>query len=145
MADQELELDEAIHARITQLCDVGSSLMEQEKYFEALTEFRKAWELIPDPPNDWHAATWILAAMVDCYLPLGKFDWAKEALQYAMTCPGGLGNPYLHLRFGEALFELGELDDAADELMRAYMSEGRELFEDEDPKYLAFLGTRAKL
>jgi hypothetical protein len=43
------------------------------------------------------------------------------------------------------LFQLGELDSAADELMKAYTGEGKEIFEPEDPKYIAFLETRADL
>jgi hypothetical protein len=61
-----------------------------------------------------------------------------------MACPGALGNPFLHLRFGQCQFELGELDRAADELMRAYMAAGAEIFKDQDPKYIAFLKSRAK-
>lgn len=41
--------------------------------------------------------------------------------------------------------EQGGEDVAADELMRAYMAEGREMFAQEDAKYLAFLSTRAAL
>ena len=50
-----------------------------------------------------------------------------------------------HLRLGQALLEQGEQDRAADELIRAYMGGGPELFERDDPKYLAFLSTRARL
>ena len=56
-----------------------------------------------------------------------------------------LGNPFLHLRLGQSQYELGELDRAADELMRAYMGAGEDIFVSEDPKYRAFLATRAKL
>jgi hypothetical protein len=52
------------------------------------------------------------------------------------------GNPFLHLRLGQCRFELGDLDRAADELARAYMGDGEDVFEDEAPKYLAFLKTR---
>jgi hypothetical protein len=46
---------------------------------------------------------------------------------------------------GEVLFDAGELSAAADELMRAYMAEGAEIFAAENPRYLAFLKTRAKI
>ena len=59
-------------------------------------------------------------------------------------CPGGLGNPFVHLRLGECCFDIGERDRAADELTRAYMGAGREIFAEEDPKYIEFLGTRIK-
>jgi hypothetical protein len=62
-----------------------------------------------------------------------------------MTCPGAIGNPFLHLRRGQILLDQGENDAAADELMRAYMAEGADIFADEDPRYLSFLRTRADL
>lgn len=61
-----------------------------------------------------------------------------------MHCPGAIGNPFLHLRLGQCQLELGNNDQAADELTRAYMAEGTTIFQDEDPKYLAFLKTQLK-
>ena len=40
-------------------------------------------------------------------------------------------------------FELGNEPRAADELMRAYMGAGPEIFADEDPKYIEFLASKA--
>ena len=59
----------------------------------------------------------------------------------AMHCPEAIGNPFLHLRLGQCQFELGSLDRAADELARAYMGAGEEIFEAAD-KYFEFLKTR---
>ena len=36
------------------------------------------------------------------------------------------GNPFLRLRLGQVQVELGALDEAADNLTRAYMGGGRE-------------------
>ena len=58
-------------------------------------------------------------------------------------CPGGLGNPLVHLRLGQAFYEIGDRDRAADELMRAYMGAGAEIFETRECKYLDFLASRA--
>jgi hypothetical protein len=112
---------------------------------KAIAEYNKAWRLVPDPKNEWNASTWILAAIADAAFLAGYKSSAKEALQYVMTCPGALGNPFLHLRYGQVLLDGEEPDAAADELMRAYMAEGPEIFASEDPRYLAFLKTRAKL
>jgi hypothetical protein len=61
-----------------------------------------------------------------------------------MRCPEAIGNPFIHLRLGQTQFELGNKDRAADELMRAYMGAGAEIFAEEAPKYLEFLGTVAE-
>ena len=37
--------------------------------------------------------------------------------------------------------QLGQMDKAQDELTRAYMGAGRDIFANEDPKYLAYLET----
>src|SRR5262249_9180277 len=68
----------------------------------------------------------------------------RDNLSNAMHCPGAIGNPFLHLRLGQCQFELGALDRAADELMRAYMGAGADIFKDQDPKYLKFLQSRAQ-
>lgn len=62
-----------------------------------------------------------------------------------MTCPDAIGNPFLHLRLGQALYERGETDRAADELMRAYMGAGDEIFGNDEPKYFVFLKNCAAL
>jgi hypothetical protein len=86
-----------------------------------------------------------LAAIGDAAFLGGYRTTALEALQDAMICPGAIGNPFLHLRLGEVLYDMGELDAAANELIRAYMWDGEEIFAAEDPRYLAFLRTRAIL
>ncbi len=139
------ELPPSLHESIQKLSEKGDLLAERGRHQEAIAEYRRAWDLVPEPKTDWEAATWILAAIGDAAYHAGDLHEARDALQSAMRCPDGLGNPFLHLRLGQALFDLGEADRAADELMRAYMGAGEDIFADEDGRYLAFLGTRAKL
>lgn len=139
------ELDTATHDQIKALCARGDQFAEAHAFEDAVAEYNKAWALVPDPKNDWNASTWKLAAIADACFLGGYKTSAMEALRYAMTCPGALGNPFLHLRYGQALFDSGEADRAADELMRAYMGGGNEVFASEDPRYLDFLRTRAEL
>jgi hypothetical protein len=109
----------------------------------AISEYHDAWKLVPDPKNHWRASTWILTAIADACFLGGFSTSAEEALSYALTCPDGIGNPFLHLRYGQILLDKGGKDRVADELMRAYMGGGSEIFALEDPRYLAFLTTRA--
>jgi hypothetical protein len=74
----------------------------------------------------------------------GDFVAGRDNLANSMHCPDAIGNPFLHLRLGQCQWELGNLDRAADELTRAYMGAGDEIFESEDPKYLSFLKTKLK-
>ena len=61
-----------------------------------------------------------------------------------MSCPGAVGNPFLHLRLGQIEFELGNAEASANELTRAFAIEGSGIFDDEDPKYFAFLKTQIR-
>jgi tetratricopeptide (TPR) repeat protein len=138
------ELDPAIHHRIQALCADGDRLAEARKYDDAISLYNQAWKLVPEPATEWNASTWILAAIADASFLGGDYTTAKEALDYAMHCPNAVGNPFLHLRLGQCCLEKGLLDQAADDLTRAYMAEGHRIFEHEDPKYFEFLKTRIK-
>jgi len=139
------ELEPSVYEAIQAYCAKGDELAAARAFAEAIDEYNKAWALVPDPKNEWDASTWILAAIGDAAFLGGYKTSAREALQYAMICPGAVGNPFLHLRYGQVLLDAGEQDAAADELMRAYMSEGSEIFATEDSRYLDFLKTRAQL
>jgi hypothetical protein len=139
------ELDPATYHKVQALCALGDTLAADSAFGQAIVEYKKAWSMVPEPRDKWEASTWILAALADAAYLSGDSAMARDALQLAMTCPGGIGNPFLHLRLGEVLFDTGELSAAADELMRAYMAEGAEIFAAENPRYLAFLKTRAKI
>jgi len=143
--NKTIELGEQTHRAIKTHCAKGDSLAEEGKYKDAIAAYNDAWLLIPDPKNDWEASTWVLAAIADSAYLGGYATTAREALEYGMTCPGGIGNPFMHLRLGQVLLDCNEKDRAAGELMRAYMGAGREIFAQEHSRYLSFLNSRAIL
>lgn len=57
-------------------------------------------------------------------------------MEESLKCPDGLGNPFIQLRLGECFFELGNITKAKEHLLKAYMIEGEEIFEDEPQKYM---------
>ncbi|VWC59213.1 hypothetical protein BLA18112_00728 [Burkholderia lata] len=138
------ELDNALYERIGALSDAGDALMEDGDYEGALAKFWAGFDLLPEPRTHWEAGTWLMAAIGDVNFHQEDYVAGRDNLAQSMHFPNAVGNPFLHLRLGQCQFELGELDRAADELMRAYMGGGPELFEDEDGKYLRFLATRAE-
>ncbi|MCA7931434.1 hypothetical protein LGM45_20530 [Burkholderia cepacia] len=138
------ELDNELYERIGALSDAGDALMEDGDYEGALEKFRAGFDLLPEPKTNWEAGTWLMAAIGDANFLQADYAAGCENLGQAMHFPNAIGNPFLHLRLGQCQFELGNLDRAADELMRAYMAGGPELFEDEDARYLRFLATRAE-
>jgi tetratricopeptide (TPR) repeat protein len=138
-------LDENTHSQIRDLCAQGDALVARREFNQAFERYRDALTLLPEPVEDWEAATWILAAIGDLYFLAGNYEKSVRAFEDAVRCPGGLGNPFIHLRNGECHFELRHPDRAVDELLRAYMGDGLEVFEKEDPKYLQFLQSRVEL
>jgi tetratricopeptide (TPR) repeat protein len=137
------ELDDDLHDLIQAHCAQGDDLADGGSYAPALEKYWAAWELLPEPRTQWAAATWILAAIGDANFFSGDFVAGRDNLSTAMHCPDAVGNPFLHLRLGQCQLELGNLDRAADELARAYMGGGAEIFEGED-KYFNFLKSRLK-
>lgn len=72
------------------------------------------------------------------------YEHSKAAFSDAMHCPNALGNPFIHLRLGQSQYEPGNMQRAADELARAYMGAGKDIFQEDDPKYFEFLKTVLK-
>ncbi|MEC5384325.1 hypothetical protein VVD49_01250 [Uliginosibacterium sp. H3] len=137
-------LPQSVHERITALSKEGDALADKTKYREAIEKYIAAFDLLPEPKTQWEACTWLLVAIGDANFLSKHYEYAQRALSDAMHCPNAIGNPFIHLRLGQSQFELGNKKRAADELARAYMGAGAEIFKTEDPKYFAFLKTVLK-
>jgi len=141
LADQEQdELTDEQQDLLDQYCEQGDAEMEDEHFMAAAELFRKAYAILPDPKEEWEASGYITASLGDALFSAGKFDEALGQLQiaHAFYSSGEQPNPFVLLRLGETLFELGDEKQALVHLLKAYQMEGQQLFED-DKKYLKFL------
>lgn len=138
------ELPTSLHHKIRELSAEGDSLAAQKQFEQAIEIYNIAWGLVPEPKNDWEASTWLLAAIGDACFLGGYFTSGSEAFSHALHCPGGFGNPFVHLRLGQCEFERENLDMSAEHLTRAYALEGKAILEAENPKYFEFLKSRIK-
>lgn len=130
-----MELEDGLYEKILNMCSKGDDFVNDCKYDDAIDMYLKALELIPQPKCDWEASTWIYTALGDtCYIKRDFID-AKNYLFDAVNCPNGAENPFIMLRLGESLFELGEIKKSKEYLLRAYMIEGYSIFYSEDDKY----------
>jgi tetratricopeptide (TPR) repeat protein len=127
---------------IKEICDEGDVLIERGELNDAFGKFSEALALVPEPKPDYEITASILAGLGDVYFHAKSFAQGREVLSDAMHCAGAIGSPFLHLRLGQCQFELGNETRAADELARAYMGAGKEIFDREDPKYFEFLKTK---
>lgn len=126
-------------------CEVGDNAIEEEDFKSAIQNFQQAFNLIPEPYQQWEASTWVLFSLGEAQFFEEQYREAKESLLAAMHCPDAIGNPLIHLRLGEVQFELGDYTKAKDELLRAYMGKGKKIFKGEDDKYFDFLAKEVKL
>ncbi|AXA90578.1 tetratricopeptide repeat protein [Massilia sp. YMA4] len=138
-------LPEALHKRIVTACQDGDALAAAGQLEAAKDCYLAALQLLPGERRHWEAATWIYVALGDAHFKLRNHDKAFKCFHNAVQCPHGVGNPYVHLRLGQLCLERGDLERAADELTRAYMGGGVDIFMEDDPKYLAFRQTRIAL
>lgn len=138
---QTMELSNDIHDKVTALSQEGDRLADNGDYRAAVEHYIEALDLLPEPKTEWDACTWLLVAIGDANFKAGNHEQALAALSDAMHCPDAIGNPFIHLRLGQVQFELGNLPRANDELARAYMGAGKEIFSEDDPKYFEHLKT----
>ena len=143
--EENKELDDALYAQIEKLSEEGNDLVDEDDFDGALRKFRRALELLPEPKTDWEAGLWLYSSIGDMHLFKEDFESAKTSFYNALNCPDGQESGFVHLRLGEALYELGEKDKALDHLLRAYMLEGPEIFEEEEEKYFEFLQSKVEL
>ena len=132
------ELVEQVEAKI----DEGDEFLNADDFARAADLYRQAIALIPEPKHDHDVALDAYTALGEAHFFAGEYPQALDALHQALKCPGGVENPLVHFRLGQAYYDSGDLDRAAQELTIAYGIEGEEIFEDEDDKYLDFLKTR---
>lgn len=135
-------LSDEMHEEVKRLCSEGNKQATSKHWAAALALYWQAFDLLPEPKTQWSAGTWVLAAIGDTNFLAGDFEAGRDNLSSAMHYPNAIGNPFLHLRLGQCQFELGALERAADELSRAYMGAGAEIFSTDEPKYFDFLKTR---
>lgn len=139
MTDQ---LPEYIHSKIKSLSQDGDNFLSLGDYASARQRYLEAIKLLPSDHKNWNAATWLYVAIGDTYFHEGNFERSFMCFYNAVQCPDGLGNPFIHLRLGQNYFEKSDFQSAADELTRAYMGAGIDIFMEDDPKYLDFLETK---
>ncbi|MCW3468027.1 tetratricopeptide repeat protein [Chitinophaga nivalis] len=145
IATVEEELPDEVYQQIELLSEEGNELADDDNYDGAIEKFNTALQLVPEPKHQWEASTWLYASLGDMYFFKGDFKTAATHFFDALNCPDALGNGFIHLRLGEALYELKQEEKSLEHLLRAYMLEGEEIFGDENDKYFDFLQDRVEL
>lgn len=137
------ELPDEIYDRIEQLSEQGNVLLEdQGDWRGAVKAWSAALDLLPAPKTQWEAALWLYASLGDAYRRGGDLQSAKDMLFDAQNCPDGHMNAFALLRLGQTLVDLGDADKGLEQLLRAYLIDGEEVFEEDGAAYLKLLRDR---
>jgi len=139
MNDMPQELPDDVFDRITELSEQGNELLDDGEADAAILVWRSALQLLPEPQRLWEAAIWLHASIGDAQREKGDIDGALQSFQQAAASADGHANGFVQLGIGTCLFDLGREAESTDPLLRAYMAEGDDIFEESDPKYLDHL------
>ncbi len=135
--DRVPALDKALSQQVKTLCFEGYQQYDRGEYRTGLRTFYQAWLLIPKPQHHWLEAGWVLTAIGDAYFRTQQFEQGQEALRSALACPQTGKSPFVQLRLGQCLWELGQCTLARELLAKAHKMGGDKLFAKEDAKFLA--------
>lgn len=134
MTDIPILADDLV-TKVKQLCYRGYQHYDDGDYQQALRAFYQAWLLLPKPQTQWREAGWALTAIGDTYFRTRQYSQSCEALRSALLCPIADQSPFVHLRLGQSLHELGEENEALTQLRVAKRLGGEEVFAREHVKY----------
>ena len=140
-----MELSDEVYIKITDLSEQGNDYLEGGEFDNAILAFETALELLPEPQTQWEAYTWLKASIGDGYFHSKRFADCSDAEFDALNGPDAMENPFIHLRLGQSLFELGQTERAESELLQAYMLAGEVIFSEDDPKYKTFLSAKYEI
>ena len=136
---------------LERLYERGNRLENEKLYEDAIQTWQEGLGLLYELQQDYEAINQFLAAIGDVYfLRMNMYADAYEFFNKDRGY-GGYGNPFNMLRLGECCLELGDKQNAIEYLLRAYMMEGKEIFEpdvdgdDDGRKYFEFLKTYVNL
>ncbi|WP_175963899.1 tetratricopeptide repeat protein [Burkholderia pyrrocinia] len=137
-------LPKKIQDELDALSEQGNVLCDASKFDEAIQRWSAALELLPEPRVDWEAYTWLSASIGDAQYQLEEFDAARQSFFDALNGPGGQENPFVHYRLGQSQVRLGDEEQGVASLLKAYMLDGDEIFDEdgEGEKYLQMLRDR---
>lgn len=134
-----MELSDRIYNKIKKLCSLGDKLAENGNYEKAILQYNKALRLLPSPPENWEACTWIYVAIGDALFLKREYNNSMDYFFKALRDTKSLDNPFIYLRIGECFFEILKKEKSFEYLLKAYMIDGDRIFENEETKYYNFL------
>ncbi len=129
---------------------IADESMAANQLDKAYNYYSDAWETLCEdrPEHKPEEAFWLMMSWANSVFAAQDYEQCYEIMgeAYAIFKDMGLvvGNPFFHLRVGQSAYELAETDEqrfdqsgqAIDNLARALITGGIEIFAGEDDRYL---------
>ncbi|WP_182418831.1 tetratricopeptide repeat protein [Bartonella sp. HY038] len=135
----EDELPDDIYEEVENLSGQGQELFDNKQIDAAIEKWQQALSLLPEPRQKWEASLWLYAALGDAYQSKGDHQEALSYFERGYQSAEGYLNPYILYSIGTNLYDLNRKDEATDYLLRAYMLEGDDIFDEDGEIYLNHL------
>lgn len=138
-------MNEEIEDKLDELSELGNTEMDNENFIEAIKYYKQALDIIPQPKDEYEASGWLYASIGDAYFFIDEYTASLDNfLKAYKICGTEEMNPFILLRIGQNYYNLNNKPQAIDFLLRAYMLDGEDIFEDEE-EYFEFLKDNVKL
>jgi tetratricopeptide (TPR) repeat protein len=132
------ELDPTLYERLLAMNATAERHLARGECKTAARIYLEALDLLPKPIEQWETATWLSGRAANALFMDRQYRAALQELERTMHLPGASENPFLRLRRGQSLYEVGDLEAAKQDLLMAYQLAGETIFESGHPKYFAF-------
>lgn len=138
-----VELSDEASEQIESLSEEGNEYFDDENYDKAIGVWKQALALIPNPQNTYAETLWLETSIGDAYFMMENH---QDAFPHFLNAKSNIEeNPFIMLRVGQLYFEENDFEKAEEYLLRAYMFEGKEIFEGSKEKYFEFLKQNVEL
>ena len=105
-----MELDDNIYKQILNLCNNGKFKLKIGKNNEAIENYKKALELVPEPKDNWKASFWIYESIGDAYFYDFLYKECLEWMMKAFALPDGPLGISMRTYLNEEMIELFGMD-----------------------------------
>lgn len=116
----------------------GNSFHDNSSFKQALNEYFKAWELLPEVKQDWEIASWISTCIFSAYFDMSDFSQAKSWAEIAFKTRGSDIDTGPIIDLGMVCYELKQFDDAYKYFSDAYDLGKVRAFKERPKKYLDY-------
>lgn len=133
-------LEDEKQSEIDNLTELAYQKFQQGLHDESFKLLEQAWDLYPDPKENWTEAYNTAKYVCEDCFAVNNFPEAKVWLNRMIANNNNLHHSDDECQYyvGKYLFETGEYERALENFKEVVKEAGLRYFEDEDPKYLDF-------